>query len=1075
MSRVRFSLLSIGLLATCALVVSISLVATSCSQTPLEVPVRSFERAGRMDVVCMQVLDDKGTAVPAVAVTQDHCAPVATGLNPNTGQWYWQTAQYHLMAVVTQTLRGELAVVDLTAAQVVDTSRALPGTNFLPVGQNPQDVVATPDGQMVFVTAAEVNKPAIYGIPSSLMLGDAQNFDEPSQAAEALSLTSWPSCALPQAPGRMVVVPTPSTGGDAGVPANYEIVVLLPGNGRDETAKVALLDVSAFEDGTIPRGSLAPCPIKSAIELGAGLPSWTPGPSWPNGLPYVDGGVDLFAQLGGSADAGVLPSTDYQLPLWSCPALAHPAGTSTTPDASSLKQPAGAIPHPLGIVTDGRFVFVSDLGMPLVHVVDASQAGKLREVAPLVATSLVDPSRIVTTSELALSPTTRDYKRYLYAVDNTEGSLVVYDVTDPESGPRSPMTRPNPELDPLQPSDRILFTSPVSTISFAHHDFPITSIPGQDLKSGLTGLLCNPNPKATDPGIYYRGDHGQAVPLGPARLRGVFAFATLSDGQVATIDVDDWDAPCRRPSYLGVSDATHPVPGSLSVPQPSLGDTDPYHSPSVADGGAGVDSGVVGPVTNETFWPVILPNRARSMNLLMDDLVGIGGLHDPALVAAPQLIVNGAPVTVTTQGYPLLNAAAPAEFAGLSPSPATIPNVWMAHDTPDVHADQDWTLTYEGALPGFNGIAGTVDTTDDFVSLTITNTNGAFCSRGVEDARLGAQRILAMQVDDAAMSKPQSNPGWSYMSPHAAERLADYVQITDDVVGQAEAGLPLDPYWLEDNSCWNDITVDNQSLASSGGLPIESPVAVLRQQVCIDKFGGSGAWQNAQRDFPILEAYDDHLVLGRYLYTDPVNRPTNGRVIAPRDTTHQVDFEMVKCCFHNQAHFTVRTGAEWVAVGSVSGYLHHVVADASKACVQSCESREVLLNARLPEFVVPAVTTPPMVGLAAPNRNSPFALRNPSFSTYLEAPQVTGTDSQNKPLANTFFSISTRDIAWKLTTRGQYMTQIVSLVGSTTAVVPQSSMFVAPLGMLAVVDGSAEGLFLIDLNTLSIAGGSPFF
>jgi hypothetical protein len=36
-------------------------------------------------------------------------------------------------------------------------------------------------------------------------------------------------------------------------------------------------------------------------------------------------------------------------------------------------------------------------------------------------------------------------------------------------------------------------------------------------------------------------------------------------------------------------------------------------------------------------------------------------------------------------------------------------------------------------------------------------------------------------------------------------------------------------------------------------------------------------------------------------------------------------------------------------------------------------------------------------------------------------------------------------------------------------------MFVAPLGALAVVDGSAEGLFIIDLNTLSIADGSPFF
>ena len=122
-------------------------------------------------------------------------------------------------------------------------------------------------------------------------------------------------------------------------------------------------------------------------------------------------------------------------------------------------------------------------------------------------------------------------------------------------------------------------------------------------------------------------------------------------------------------------------------------------------------------------------------------------------------------------------------------------------------------------------------------------------------------------------------------------------------------------------------------------------------------------------------------MLGRYLYSDPVNRPTNGRIIAPRDTTRQADFELAQCCFHNQAHFAVRAGAEWVAVGSVSGYLHHVVADANKACVQSCDRREVLLNARVPEFTVPAIGA---TGIASPTRNSPFALRNPSFSTFLE-------------------------------------------------------------------------------------------
>ncbi len=1063
----KLQLLSFGLVTTAAIVSAISLVGTSCNQAPTEVPVRTFERAGRMDIVCMQLLDPTSNAAqPATPVTLDHCAPLATGVDPST-------VPYHMMAVVTQTLRGELAVVDLTGftvasgavQHVIDTSRALPGTNFLPVGQNPQDVAATPDGAMVFVTAAELNKPAIYGIPTTLMLGDSQNLNEPSQAQAALSLTSWPSCALPQAPGRMVIVPNPpvstADGGEAGASGGgYEIVVLLPGNGRDETAKVALLDANAFMDGTIPPGSLAPCPIKAAINLGDGLPTWAPGPSWPNGLPYVDGGIDLFT-TDAATDAGLQPSVDYQLPLWSCPALAHTAGASAVPDASTLRRPPGAIPHPLGIATDGRFVWISDLSMPLVHVIDATQPGTLKEIAPLVATSLTDPTRAVSTSELAISPTTHDYTRYLYAVDNSEGSLIVYDVTDPENGPRAPLTRPNSELNPLQPNDRILFTAPVSTIAFAHHDFALTNINGQPLPSAITGVLCNPNTNATDPykdpGIEYRANATspptQPANLGPFRLRGVFAFATLSNGQVATIDVDDWDAPCRRPAALATMLGR---PGSLSLPEPDLGDTDPYHAP-VADGGGG-DSGVLGVVTQETFWPVILPNRARSINLLLDDLVGTGGLHDPTVVAAPQLFINNAPVSPSNQ--PVLVPALP-EFGGASP--VTIPGVYIAHDSPDVHVDQDWTLTYEGIVPGFDGIVGTLDSTD-FTTLTLSTQQGGFCARGVEDVRLGAQRVAAMQIDDAAMSKPT---GWaSYLPPQAAARLGDYVQLTDDIVSQADAGFPLDPYWLQDNTCWNDIVAQNQSLASSGGLAPDSPIAALRQEVCIEKFG-AGSSENPQRDFPILEAYDDHFVLGRYLYTDPVNRPTNGRLIAPRDTTRQADFEMVKCCFHNQAHFKVRAGAEWLALGSVTGYLHHVVADSNNACVQSCEPREVLLNARSPEFTIPLNATNNTPGIAFPLRNSPFALRNPMFSSFLVA--VPPTDPTK------FFSVSTRDMFWKFTTRGQYGTQLVSLTTATSAVVPQSSMFVSSLGMLAVVDGSAEGLFLIDLNTLQIAAGSPFF
>ncbi len=1071
--RAKLAWISGGLVATLALASALVASGSSCGQTPTNVAVRTFEGAGRMDILCLQVLGegDAGAGpIPAVAVSLDHCAPVATGVDPTT-------LTFHTIAVVTQTLRGELAVVDLTLGRVIDTSRALPGINFLPVGKNPTDVAVTPDAQMVFVTAAETNKPAIYGIPATHLLGDSEILDEPSQAAEQVSLPTWPACALPQAPGRMVIVPTGGVPGDAGGGATqgYEIVVVMPGNGVDEQAEVGLIDTAAFTDGTIAPGSLTKCPLKSVIQLAenkSALPAaWTPGPNWPNGVPYAtdggagDGGIDLFSSRGSGP---VQPSGNYNLPLWSCPGLAHVGAVDGgAPDASPVTTTPGKIVHGGGIATDGRFVWVSDVAMPFIHVIDTQTPGTLTEIAPLLATSIIQPSRVVTTSELAVSPVTRDYKRFLYAIDpNGLGSIMIYDVTDPVNGPRTPLTRPNGELDPLQAPDRILLSSPVATIAFARHDFPVPS----QSQGGVaqTGLLCNPNPNAgdltlgapTDPGAYYRENGTISVPLGPKRLRGVFAFATMTNGQVVAIDVDDWDAPCRRPIYLNGA-----PPGALALAQQvaGSGDLDPYKAPTAGpDSGISVDGGVNQWVTNEGFWPVIQPNRVRSVNLLEDDPTG--GLHAPALTTTPILLVNSAPVSLTDRPYPVLTGALPEFASSVVSSPQNVPNVFMAHDIPDVHVDQTWNIVYEGVLPGLDGIVANVGTDDGYSTMSFSSATAFFCGHGIEDHRLGLQRFAAMQVDDAVMTKPTDTT--TYIPILFDQRVGDYVQITDDITGGQEAGVVPDflddPIWLVHNDCWNDMaTTKGESLAPDN----DDNVGMLRQQVCIDKFGIYGADQNVQRDFPILEATESKLVLGRYGYTDTTNRPTNGRLIVPRDTSPQADFKLAQCCFHNQAHFRVRTGAEWVALGANNLYLHHVVADASGACVDSCDSRLVLMNSRTPELSV--FSTLPTA--ANPTRNSPFAMRNPAFSFFLAAPVAKGDDAKSA------FSISIRDDTYQFSTRGSYGAQGISLTTLSTSVSPRSSMFVGPLGAIAVVDASAEGLFIIDLNTLAIADGSPFF
>ena len=51
---------------------------------------------------------------------------------------------------------------------------------------------------------------------------------------------------------------------------------------------------------------------------------------------------------------------------------------------------------------------------------------------------------------------------------------MVYDVTDPINGPHVPLTRPHAELNPFQPSDRILFGAPIASVAFVQHDWPLT-------------------------------------------------------------------------------------------------------------------------------------------------------------------------------------------------------------------------------------------------------------------------------------------------------------------------------------------------------------------------------------------------------------------------------------------------------------------------------------------------------------------------------------------------------------------------------------------------------------------------
>jgi hypothetical protein len=1085
-------------IGACALTLGAVVGTASCAQSATNVPVRTFELAKRVDVVCMHVQSVQNgqlVSIRAEPQPQAQCAPVPVGVDGST-------LEYHLYAMVTQSARGEVAVVDLTAGYVIDGDHSSPGINFIPVGAIPTDVAVAPDGKVAYVAAAEVNKPAIYAIASRNILGDSQVYSQSSvglpvaDAPPPPTLPALPVCQLDQAPGAMVVVPHTVTTDGGAAATSYELAVVLPGDGAGRRARLVTIDPAPFIRGTgvdtsagptYPPGALAKCVLTSDITLDdslppapAAAPAWSDGIVYPGTLPESPPTAQLCATTGvtdggaGGSDAG---ASD---------AGASDAGTSDagTPDACDggteadggpLDYGPGNHAHGTSAARDGTTLYIGDDGLPLIHVVDLSTVGSPKERPPLVATSLLDTLRKVSVGDIAVSPTTSDYKKYLYAVDKKDGSIMVFDATELPTAPRGPLVRPHAEVNPFQAPDRIVFNAPVATVSFARHDFPLTHVCDSPVSNARGGLFCNPNPNAgpnigeplseQGAGMCYRANITSSdVPLlGPARLRGIFGFVTLSNGNMVAIDVDDWDAPCRRPDPLNGSAGLPSAYTPAEPPPTGPGDLDPYHVPSAFQGGTETTA----KVSQEFFFPVSAPNRPRSLYFLRSDATT--GIHAPQLNGLPQLFSQNTALSTVGAGAaanPILlptatGLADPNNFKNPSaPNPSdrqeadlvtvpggtAVPGVRFAYEDPQVQLDQDWAVTFEGPLPGFDGtsLATTVLATD-YNTVTLANTSALFCRKGIEDYRIGTARAAALAEEMAKNN--------ILVPAKLSSTLVDYVQLTDEILD------PGDPYWAEvDNSCW------------SPELAAASPQA--RHDACAAQYGAS-VDQSAWRDFPILEAHDDHLILGRYAY-DSAGVLATDRAIVTSDPSNVEALKRMRCCFHHQVRFKVRTGGMWLATGTSVGLLHRVTTDASGSCVLSCDPREALLQSRAP--AVPALLSNASAKLTAPGRNSILAMRNPSFSFVVWNGVATIPDPSDATHTKTIKVDQTpiRDLQWKFTTRGQFSPLVINIASSTTAVSPQSMRFIDSLGQLALVDGASQGLVLIDLNTVTLAH-TPFF
>lgn len=985
----------------------------ACSQTPPEDPVRTLERAERLATLCLQVNATDGSGdvlAEAIPTPEDACNAPDPNLERGTGAFY----PYHYFALATGTLRGELAVIDMTIYQAADTDRSTPGVNFIPVGERPTDVVATPDSRWAFVTSAASQKPGLYAIPSNFIVDDRRT----PGGGRVPKITDLVGCSLPAAPNGMAVVPN---GGSGASP--YDVVVLLPGD-RLSPARLVAVDIASFADPREPdsaglaAGTFEACPIK--YEVAASLP---PAPPEQADLEWSDG---TFYAAGNA-----LPADSYPLP-GRCESDGADAGAL---DAGSGEADAGASvglppsPPRFGRSTqDGSTLYVADLDNPIIHVFDLGVTPPV-ELAPLEVISSADPTGTLSVRDIAVSPPTRELKRYLYAVEAAQGSLLVYDVTDKASSYRKPLVRPHAELQPFQPADRIQFSAAVNAVTFARHDVPLSGV------GTVSGALCNPSQSEG-----YVESSSQATPvLGPKRLRGVFGFVALANGQIVVLDVDDWDAPCRRPANL----SEEPRASSISEPQIAQ-PGDPYGVPLLASADEAAR------VSREGFFPISAPHRMRSAFMLRNENDSEGGDRIPKAPGGFTLSRGNSPLDTlgpNAELTPLLQPTA-ATFADPAGTVITttnaagatvrVPGVRFAFEVPDVHVDQDWAISYEGALPYFTGVRGRLSSDDDFATMVVESRETNFCALGVEDVSLSRDRASAFNdATRAANLEPD---------PLLEARVGDYLQITDEL-------LPAtDLYWgLDENDCW--AALDGQIQAAG---PSRAERGYARRDFCAATFG-SPEEALTSRDFPVLEASESRLVVGRYQYPQGRENTVSERTVLGADRSNKALLAATKCCFHNQVQFNVRAGGTWLAFGSANQYLHHISTGEGGRCVQSCESRERLMNSRIYSLPREALDQPP------PERSSVLAMRNPMFAYYM----VDGRNEAGRVRPE-------RDVVWRFQTRNQFAALSLTLASSEITTNPRAMRYLSPLGQVVLLDGAQQGLTLIDLRTMAFAA-SPVY
>jgi hypothetical protein len=952
-------------LVTRSLTVVTLLILAGCNSTPTAQPIRSLERSGRVSFLCRDNVSGEGRPL-------DAC--------PDRGD---DGEERHLLALVTQTQRGEVAFVDFTDSKVLDMDPSSPGPTFVPVGADPVDIVTTPGGSATFVAVAQAGREGLFGLPTSC-LGAAD-------AAQARrDLTSWPACSLPAAPGRLSIIADPPAA-DGALRQSCSGGALMRGNGAcgaDLSTEAALAPIGRkLLAVTLPSlGQVAVIDAQALLERGAG--TFEPCPIEAVHIPQT------------------LPS-DYRVEGCDPAVVEHPV-----PTQSFAARPAGLS------LRDGR-LYLADLAAPVVHVLDVRDPCQLAEEPPLLPVSLEHPGQLVTTSDVTTGPSTTDGRLFAYAVDGQDGSLMVFRLD--AGAERTPMVLPGAALRASQRPDRVDFGSPVKSLQMLWHDMP--ALDGTS-ELATFSVACDPDPTAAEPGSLYRTSADRSRGARPGKLRGLFTVAALANGQLAFVDIEDLDAPCRRPSAVNPGTEENSLGCSLD---PDIAGYIDGPSPTVSD---------------ESSCRAVEPHAERSLQFLVSS--PDTGVRAPSLRSFPRLSDTDGSLAVGQIGdaveHPMMLAVG---FAGeepevklgtfsygtspdadrplvLDPAVAEEASLLLPQREPRAYSPQElFSLTYEGALLPSR-------TTGVLSGYELTDPDAGFCGLGVQDVAFSREWGAQLGVASSALD--------AFAAAHA-----DYVQLTGEFDEKS-------PYWKDGAGarCEEDSGFDG----------------------CKALFGTVKDPTSA-RDLLISEAWVDHLVLSPRGVSDA--------------TAQRRLLDAISCCLPGALSYTIRGGNQWVFLGSSQGSPHRVTAGADNRCVSDCGGRSRWNQGRVLEISssgCPAGTSC-RIG-AATSADSACITTRSSGGVDPASDEVSNGCIFNGVTAR--FAVyrgqlaSRRDMRFQWEVIGGFSPLRVSTqsLASGSSVLPQQLVYLPQNDRLVVVDGALGGLGLISLATLQQYPSEPF-